>query len=141
MSKLTNRYIIVKIFVLLKVQCINVEMTINQKNNWKGSNNHCYEQFLWQNIWVLGFFQITIYFNRQNNLKKNDVAPKIFQTIGRMTALRQILLVVLTKRSQLYIFKFQIDMFGNMSIIVLTQIHTMFVHFFGIEMNKHYIYF
>ena len=58
-----------------------------------------------------------------------------------MTALRQILLVVLTKRSQLYIFKFQIDMFGNMSIIVLTQIHTMFVHFFGIEMNKHYIYF
>ena len=30
------------------------------------------------------------------------------------------------------IFNFQIDMFDNMSIIVLTQIHIMFVHFFGI---------
>ena len=28
--------------------------------------------------------------------------------------------------------QFQIDMFGNMSIIVLTQIHIMFVHLFGI---------
>ena len=29
-------------------------------------------------------------------------------------------------------YKFQSDMFDNMSIIVLTQIHIMFFHFFGI---------
>ena len=29
-------------------------------------------------------------------------------------------------------------MFGNMSIILLTQIHIMFVHFFGL-MNKHFL--
>ena len=33
-------------------------------------------------------------------------------------------------------FKFQSDMFDNMSIIVLTQIHIMFVHFFGIGSVK-----
>ena len=36
-----------------------------------------------------------------------------------------------SKYSELYEV-FQIDMFGSMSIIVLTQIHIMFVHFFGI---------
>ena len=30
------------------------------------------------------------------------------------------------------IIDYQSDMFDNMSIIVLTQIHIMFVHFFGI---------
>ena len=34
----------------------------------------------------------------------------------------------------------QIDMFGNMSIIVLTQIHIMFVHFFGIESVSSYFH-
>ena len=34
--------------------------------------------------------------------------------------------------------KFQSDMFDNMSIIVLTQIHIMFVHFFGIESVSFY---
>ena len=37
-------------------------------------------------------------------------------------------------------YEFQIDMFGNMSIIVLAQIHIMFVHFFGIGSVSSYFH-
>ena len=47
MNKLVNSLIVgERNFLLLKVLCINVGMTLNHKNNLKDNNNYCYKQFL-----------------------------------------------------------------------------------------------
>ena len=51
MKKMENSLIIGEnFFFFAKSAFITVEMTFNHKNDQKGNNNHCYEQFLWKNI-------------------------------------------------------------------------------------------
>ena len=50
MNKLANSLIGKKTIFFLKVLGINVGMIFNHKNNSKDNDNHCYKEFLWQNI-------------------------------------------------------------------------------------------